>query len=142
MDGIKITLSQKQMEALGKMFGGSSNSLGNFFNPLHQNPQDTSSQESTTSQEKSTKKPTQNKKSISKEQQESYMQDCASLLEGLQKQQEQCQAEIEKLKNNNAFAQDDDVVMQSLQEKYENLKQMILDAQKLQHELQNANIKS
>ncbi|MGX3043776.1 hypothetical protein [Helicobacter sp. T3_23-1056] len=140
MDGIKITLSQKQMKELDKMFSGFN--VNSWFNSSRQNPQDTSSQENTTSQEQSTKKPTQNKKSISKEQQESYMQDCASLLEGLQKRQEQCRAEIEKLKDNNAFAQDDDVVMQSLQEKYENLKQMILDAQKLQHELQNANIKS
>lgn len=140
MDGIKITLSQKQMKELDKMFSGFN--VNSWFNSSQQNPKDASSQENTTSQEQSTKKPTQNKKSISKEQQESYMQDCASLLEGLQKQQEQCRAEIEKLKDNNAFAQDDDVVMQSLQEKYENLKQMILDAQKLQHELQNANIKS
>ena len=134
MAGIEFTFTKNQIGWVDQI-------RGNFGTP-QQNNKDTSSQENTTSQEKNTKKPTQNKKKLSKEQQESYMQDCASLLEGLQKQQEQCRAEIEKLKDNNAFAQDDDMVMQSLQERYENLKQMILDVEKLQHELQNANIKS
>lgn len=134
-DVVSITVNKDALDKfLGYAFGTKNTMGGNSLKDAIEG--------SANKTQQSTKKPTQNKKTLSKEQQESYMQDCASLLEGLQKQQEQCRAEIEKLKDNNAFAQDDDMVMQSLKEKEENLKQMILDVEKLQHELQNANIKS
>ena len=85
--------------------------------------------------QQNTKQPTKNKL-VSKEQQESYMQDCALLLEELRKEQEECRAEIQKLQSNNVFAQDDDMVMQSLKEKDENLTQMILNIEQSHHKLQ------